>query len=81
MNYDQLTNELAALYKDLRTGKVDPGLAHELNNTAQNIHSVVRLGLLNAKLNGVRPNLAFFVQARKAAVKATAKKASKPNGR
>ena len=63
MNYDQLTEKLSALYNDLRDGKVEPALAHELNSTAQNIQSVVRLGLLNAKLNGKRPDLDFFKKA------------------
>ncbi|WP_315127347.1 hypothetical protein [Comamonas antarctica] len=69
MNYDDLTDELGQLYRDLRTGKVDPAVAHELNATAQNIHAVVRLGLLNAKLKNASPDLKFFRSARKAATK------------
>ena len=71
MNYDEFTDELSALYKDLRAGKVEPAVAHELNNTAQNIQGVVRLGLLNAKLSGERPKLRFFAEARQASVKKT----------
>ncbi|AXY83344.1 hypothetical protein [Acidovorax phage ACPWH] len=69
MNYDDLTQELSALYKDIKAKKIEPALAHELNNTAQNIQGVIRLGLLNAKLQNRAPDLAFFRDARKAAVK------------
>lgn len=69
MNYDQLTDELSLLYKDLRSGKIEPSLAHELNNTALNIQGVVRLGLLNSKLQNKAPDLAFFRASRKAATK------------
>ena len=69
MNYDDLTRELGQLWADLRSGKVEPALAHELNNTAQNIHAVVRLGLLDAKMKNRTPDLAFFKAARKRAVK------------
>ena len=55
-----MTRELGQLYKDLKDGKVEPALAHELNNTAANIQGVIRLGLLNAKLRNESPNLAFF---------------------
>ena len=67
MNYDELTEELGKLWKDLRERKIEPALAHELNNTAQNIHSVVRLGLLDAKMKNQKPDLAFFKAARKQA--------------
>lgn len=69
MNLEALTNELTGLYKDIRAGKVEPAVAHELNNTAANIQGVIRLGLLNAKLQNKSPDLAFFKEARKAAVK------------
>lgn len=69
MNYDELTNELAALYKDLKAKKVEPALAHELNNTAANIQGVIRLGLLNAKMQHKTPDLQFFRAARQAATK------------
>ena len=62
MNYDKLADELATLYTDLKAGKVEPALAHELNNTAMNIQGVIRLGLLNAKLRGEKPDLKFFRQ-------------------
>lgn len=75
MNYDELTNELCQLFKDIKAKKVDPAVAHELNATVANIHHVVRLGLLNAKLKGTTPELAFFKAARKKAVKG-----SKNNG-
>lgn len=68
MNYNELTDELSQLYKNIKAGKVDPTVAHELNNTAANIQSTVRLGLLNAKLQGKTPDLKFFkAAARKAA--------------
>ena len=69
MNYDELTNELGQLFKDIKAKKVDPAVAHELNATVTNIHHVVRLGLLNAKLKGTTPDLAFFKTARKKATK------------
>lgn len=75
MNYDDLTNELGQLFKDIKSKKIDPAVAHELNATVTNIHHVVRLGLLNAKLKGETPNLAFFKSARKKAV-ATKRKAA-----
>lgn len=65
MNYDELTNELAALFRDLKDKKIEPALAHELNNTAANIQGVVRLGLLNAKMQSRAPDLAFFKAARR----------------
>lgn len=71
MNYDELTSELSQLYKDIKAKKIDPALAHELNNTASNITATVRLGLLNAKMKGHTPNLEFFKDARK---KATGRK-------
>lgn len=83
MNYDELTNELAALYKDIREKRVEPALAHELNNTAANIQGVIRLGLLNAKLQNRAPDLAFFKEARKEAVRKptqTAAQKGKRNG-
>ena len=55
MNYEALTTELSNLYLDLKAGKIEPKLARELNNTAINIQSTVRLGLLNAKLKDTRP--------------------------
>jgi len=60
MNYDKLADELATLYAKLRDGTIEPALAHELNNTAMNIQGVIRLGLLNAKLRGEKPDLKFF---------------------
>lgn len=60
MNYEALTTELSNLYLDLKAGKIEPKLARELNNTAINIQSTVRLGLLNAKLQGHAPDLKFF---------------------
>ena len=77
MNYEDLTQELSSLYKDLKAGKIEPALAHELNNTALNIQGTIRLGLLNAKLRNEAPNLKFFAQQRKAAVSHTAKKGTK----
>ena len=69
MNLEALTNELTGLYEDIRAGKVAPAVAHELNNTAANIQGVIRLGLLNAKLQNKSPDLAFFKEARQAAAK------------
>lgn len=69
MNYDELTDELGQLFKDIKGKKIEPAVAHELNATVQNIHAVVRLGLLNAKLKGETPNLQFFKAARKQATK------------
>ena len=67
MNYDELTAELGQLFKDIKAKKIEPAVAHELNATVQNIHHVVRLGLLNAKLQGEKPSLAFFKSAHKKA--------------
>lgn len=67
MNFDDLTKELSSLYKDLKAGKIEPALAHELNNTAQNIQATVRLGLLNAQLKNQSPDLAFFKASRRTA--------------
>jgi hypothetical protein len=64
VNYNQLADELAKLYADIKEKRIDLTVAHELNNTAANITSVVRLGLLNSKLQGKTPDLAFFAQAR-----------------
>lgn len=69
MNYDELTDELAALYRDIKAKKIEPALAHELNNTAANIQGVVRLGLLNAKMQSRSPDLAFFKAARRDATR------------
>lgn len=69
MNYDQLTDELSKLYQDLKAGRVEVPIAHELNNTAMNIQGTIRLGLLNAKLRGEKPDLKFFRKAREAASK------------
>lgn len=77
MNYDDLTNELAGLYKDLKAKKIEPALAHELNNTAANIQGVVRLGLLNAKMQNRSPDLQFFKNARQAATRASTPAAKK----
>lgn len=71
MNYEDLTKELSNLFMDLKAGKVEPALAHELNVTALNIQGTIRLGLLNAKLQNKAPDLAFFKEARQ---KVTAKK-------
>ena len=35
MNYDELTDELGQLFKDIKAKKVDPALAHELNATVK----------------------------------------------
>lgn len=67
MNYDELTTELGQLFKDIKAEKIDPAVAHELNATVTNIHHVVRLGLLNAKLKGTKPDLAFFKSKRQKA--------------
>lgn len=60
MNFEELTQELSALYRDLKSGKVRPEKARELNNTAVNLQSAVRLGLLNARLRNETPDLDFF---------------------
>lgn len=60
MNFDDLTNELSTLYQDIKTGKIEPALAHELNATALNIQGAIRLGLLNSKLRNESPDLTFF---------------------
>lgn len=60
MNFDELTQELSDLYRDLKAGKIEPALAHELNSTALNIQGTIRLGLLHAKLQNKSPDLAFF---------------------
>jgi hypothetical protein len=70
MNFEALTDELSDLYRDLKAGKIEPALAHELNNTALNIQGTIRLGLLNAKLRNEAPDLKFF---RKAKAEATQK--------
>ena len=70
MNLEALTNELTGLYKDIRAGKVEPAVAHELNNTAANIQGVIRLGLLNAKLQNKSPDLAFFKEVQKEFIEA-----------
>lgn len=62
MNFDKLTSELSELYHDIKSGKIEPALAHELNATALNIQGTIRLGLLNAKLRNESPNLTFFKQ-------------------
>lgn len=72
MNYDLLIDELSDLYQGVKSGKIEPSLAHELNSTAENIQGVIRLGLLNAKLQNRAPNLAFFREAVKKAQKAPA---------
>lgn len=73
MNYDQLTDELSSLYSDIRNKRVEPAVAHELNATVQNITSVVRLGLLNAKLKNQAPDIKFFKEARQKAAKTGAR--------
>ena len=72
MNYDELTTELGQLFKDIKAKKLEPAVAHELNATVTNIHHVVRLGLLNAKLQGEKPSLEFFKSARKKAAEGNA---------
>ena len=68
MDYEELTDELSTLYKELKERKIEASLAHELNNTALNIQGTIRLGLLNAKLRNEAPNLKFFRQAREKGV-------------
>jgi len=77
MNFEKLTDELSKLYDDIRNGKIEVSLAHELNNTALNIQGNVRLGLLNSKLRNEAPNLKFFKEERKQAVRETTRKASR----
>lgn len=69
MNLEDLTKELTTLYAEIRAGKIELPVAHELNNTAVNIQGVVRLGLLNAKLQNKVPNLDFFKEAHGKATK------------
>lgn len=69
MNFDELTQELSDLYKGLKAGKIEPSLAHELNNTAMNIQGAIRLGLLHAKLQNKTPDLSFFKSKKVAARK------------
>lgn len=76
MNYDQLIQELSKLYQGVKSGKIEPLLAHELNLTAENIQGVIRLGLFNAKLQNRAPDLTFFKKAVKRATKPAAKKAT-----
>lgn len=60
MNFDKLTNELSDLYEGIKNDKVPLAKAHELNATAGNINALIRLALLQAKMIGETPNLAFF---------------------
>jgi hypothetical protein len=63
VNCDELTKELSDLYKGLKSGSIRPVTAREMNLTAAAIQSNVRLELLNARLKGEVPNLAFFKKA------------------
>lgn len=76
MNCDELTKELSELYKGLKTGKIKPATALEMNRTATNIQANVRLELFNARLKNETPDLAFFKKsAHKPAAKTPARKA------
>lgn len=69
MNFDQHLADLTTLYGDIKAGRIDPAVAHELNNTAMNIQGAVRLSLLNAKMRNEAPAMAFFGNKRKVGAK------------
>lgn len=69
MNFQELNEQLSGVFKDIRSGKIKPDVGHELTNTAGAIQANVRLALLNARLRGEVPNLKYFGEAKKPAVK------------
>ena len=60
MNCEELTKELADLYRGLKSGKIKPTTAREMNMTASNIQANIRLELLNSRLKNETPDLSFF---------------------
>lgn len=56
----ELRDDLLKVYSDLRSGKIEPREAKEINNTAGKIISSAKVQLEYAALRGEKPDIAFL---------------------
>lgn len=59
-NITALRNELLTMFDDLRSGKMQPKRAVEVNNTAGKIINSAKVQLEYAKLTKTQPEIAFL---------------------
>jgi len=59
-NIKQLRDDLSKVYEDLRSGKLEPREAKEINNTAGKLISTVKVQLDYAGLRGEKPEIDFL---------------------
>lgn len=55
-----LRNELLDLFDKLRSGRVKPAMAKEINNTAGKVIGSVKVQLEYCKLAQIKPDIAFI---------------------
>lgn len=59
-NIAELRNELAAVFADLKSGKLAPATATEMNNAAGKMIATVKLQLEHAALRKEKPDMAWL---------------------
>lgn len=59
-NVTGLRDELIKVFEELRTGKLKPAMAKEVNNTAGKIIGTAKVQLEFHKLTGTKPNIKFL---------------------
>jgi len=55
-----LRNELLELFDNLRSGKIKPAMAKEINNTAGKVIGSVKVQLEYCKLAQIKPEIEFI---------------------
>lgn len=64
-NITALRDELLEVFDGLRTGKIKPPMAKEINNTAGKIIGSVKVQLEYCKLSSIKPEIAFLLDGKK----------------
>lgn len=59
-NVKQLRSELAAVFEDLKTGKLAPAVATEMNNAAGKMIATAKLQLEHAALRKEKPDVEWL---------------------
>ena len=59
-NITALRDELMSVFRDLKSGKIEPNVAAEMNNTAGKVINTVRAELQYAELKQQIPNIDFM---------------------
>ena len=60
MNINELIDELSSVFKELKTGEIEPRIAQEMNNSAGKIMNAAKLQLEYAGLIKETPDIKFL---------------------